>query len=588
MLTHKNRRLTQLTLGATMAALALVATPTAADATPAPNTTERVSVGPTGGDISGWSLRPHISADGNVVLFDSNAPELAAGQFGSTYVRNLSTGVTTLVPPATNMTNPPELTGDGGKVVFDSWRTDLVPGDTNGKTDVFMYDVAAGTTTRVSVDSNGAQYPSGDSRVAGVSDDGRYVAFVTSTVQTANCQNNRVSVRDLVTGKTKIIQRCVMNAKISGDGTAVLAMTEVGIPGCGYSFTHVELATGVATNVGCGIESAISGNGDVVAFQAYGWNGLDGFQAFDVASKTYERIDVADDGSPGNGELALVDDGPALSHDGRLVVFASGAINLVPGDGSTVDVFIRDRAAGTTRIVSVATDGSPGSKGSLSPDVSADGTMVAFHSSATNLVAGPDANNGQDVFVRKVVPTAPTCGGLTPTVTGTPGDDVLNGTPGNDVIDGLGGNDTIRGQGGNDVICGGAGSDTASFAGSAALIDADLALGTATGQGSDTLYGIENLEGSAYSDKLKGDAGPNRFIGLAGADAISGFGGADWMDGGQGSDKLYGHADKDTLLGGAANDLLSGGADIDSLDGGDGTDTCGGDATDTPVTACEG
>ena len=95
--------------------------------------------------------------------------------------------------------------------------------------------------------------------------------------------------------------------------------------------------------------------------------------------------------------------------------------------------------------------------------------MVAFHSRAIDLVDGPDANNLPDVFVRKLVPSVSTCGGATPTVTGTPGNDVLTGTPGNDVIDGLGGDDTIRGQGGNDVICGGAGSDTASFAGSAAL-----------------------------------------------------------------------------------------------------------------------
>lgn len=582
---------TLLALGATLTALALVSTPTGAGATPAPNTTERVSVSFTGGDTTGWSQRPEISADGNVVLFDSNAPELGSGQFGSFYLRNLATGVTTMFPIATTTITRPQLTGDGGKVVFDSTRNDLVPGDTNGKRDVFMYDVAAGTTSRVSLDSNGAQYPAGDSQVAGVSDDGRYVAFVTSTVQTANCQNNRVSVRDLVTAKTKIVQRCVITAALSGDGSALAVTSDATPSGCSSMLNHIEVSTLVSTTIGCGRETSLSGNGDVVAYKGFVPNGggYTGYRAFDVASGSNEQIDVADDGTPGNGSPALADSGPVVSGNGRLVVFATQANNLVPGDGSTVDVFIRDLAAGTTRMVSVATDGTPGSHESLSPVISADGTVVAFHSRAIDLVDAPaDANTFPDVFVRKLGPSVSTCGGATPTVTGTPGNDVLTGTPGNDVIDGLGGDDTIRGLGGNDVICGGAGSDTASFAGSAALVDADLALGTATGQGSDTLIGIENLEGSAYSDKLKGDAGANRFTGLGGADAISGFGGADRMDGGAANDKLYGHAGTDTLIGGLGNDLLSGGLDVDSLDGGDGTDTCGGDATDTPVTGCEG
>ena len=575
-----------LTLGATLTALALVSTPTGAGATPPPNTTERVSVDHTGGDADNLSMWPVISADGNVVLFNSTASDIVNGPGSLGYVRNLTTGITTALPLGQEVANP-SLTANGSKVLFDSTRSDLVPGDTNGKRDVFLHDVAAGTTTRVSVDSNGAQFPAGASTTAGISDDGRYVAFVTRTVQTANCQNERVSVRDLTTGQTKVIQRCVLDARLSGDGSAVLAMS-ASPDNCGYALNVVQRTSLVSTPSGCGNDPVISGNGDVVAFASPSLTAtMRGMIAIEVATGVAERVDVADDGTPSNGTYGLGYAGPAISANGRVIAFAANATNLVPGDDSTTDVYVRDRSTGTTRLVSVATDGSTGGQESLEPTISADGRMVAFHSRATDLVAG-DGNGVSDVFVRHMAASVPTCGGATPTITGTADDDVLTGTPGNDVIDGLGGNDTIRGLGGNDVICGGAGADTASFSGSTALVVADLALGTASGQGSDTLIGIENLEGSAYADKLKGDAGDNRFTGLGGADAISGFGGADWMDGGAANDKLYGYAGRDTLIGGLGNDLLSGGADVDSLDGGDGTDTCGGDATDTPVTSCEG
>src|SRR5262249_8318353 len=90
---------------------------------------------------------------------------------------------------------------------------------------------------------------------------------------------------------------------------------------------------------------------------------------------------------------------PAMSADGQIVAFRSDANNLVPGDtNSTSDVFVRDRTAGTTERVSVDSSGAQGDAGSAYPAISSNGLVVAFASGANNLVPG-DKNHCDDVFV---------------------------------------------------------------------------------------------------------------------------------------------------------------------------------------------
>jgi Ca2+-binding RTX toxin-like protein len=95
-----------------------------------------------------------------------------------------------------------------------------------------------------------------------------------------------------------------------------------------------------------------------------------------------------------------------------------------------------------------------------------------------------------------------------------------------DSVTGVAGSDTIVGGGGNDSLSGGGGADTASFAGGAA-VTVSLATGTASGQGSDTLSGIENLLGSSNGDSLTGNSAANLLNGGAGADTLNGGTGAD-------------------------------------------------------------
>lgn len=155
-------------------------------------TTFRMNFGPSGVQGNNQSILAVISADGSVVAYASSASNLAAGDANGTFdvfVRPnptfggappsqiVSTGLGGNA--ANGNSSNPALSADGRFVAFQSTADDLVPGDTNGVTDVFVHDRSTGTTTRVSVASDGAQ-GNGTSSLPSISGDGRYVSFQSS------------------------------------------------------------------------------------------------------------------------------------------------------------------------------------------------------------------------------------------------------------------------------------------------------------------------------------------------------------------------------------------------------------------------
>lgn len=117
-----------------------------------------------------------------------------------------------------------------------------------------------------------------------------------------------------------------------------------------------------------------------------------------ILAQVTQRVDVGSGGTEANGPAS----NPSITLDGRYVAFSSVASNLVAGDANGhADVFIRDRRSGTTELVSISSSGLQGDDDSngLGISMSADGRFVAFDSLATNLVAG-DLNGSGDVFVR--------------------------------------------------------------------------------------------------------------------------------------------------------------------------------------------
>jgi Ca2+-binding RTX toxin-like protein/dipeptidyl aminopeptidase/acylaminoacyl peptidase len=142
-------------------------------------------------------------------------------------------------------------------------------------------------------------------------------------------------------------------------------------------------------------------------------------------------------------------------------------------------------------------------------------------------------------------------------ITGEAGDDLLAGGVGNDTLAGGTGNDTLQGSDGDDSLIGGDGLDTADFSDAGGAVNVDLNAGTASGDGTDTLSGIENIVGGAQADTLTGDAQANAIEGGVGGDSITG---------GAGNDSLSGDAGGDTLFGGLGDDSFDGGIGFDSAD----------------------
>jgi Ca2+-binding RTX toxin-like protein len=195
-------------------------------------------------------------------------------------------------------------------------------------------------------------------------------------------------------------------------------------------------------------------------------------------------------------------------------------------------------------------------------------------------------------------------------VTGS-GNDILSGSALANRLEGGSGNDILEGRGGSDALIGGDGIDKVSYASSVAGagftsgavgaavvnsttiaaavtrtltgVDVDLAAGTAAqaDAAGDTFSGIENLEGSAHSDRLRGTSSSSEVSGLAGDDLIYGGAGNDTLKGDAGNDIIYGEAGVDDLFGGDGDDRLFGGGETDHLYGGAGNDLLdAGDAGD--------
>lgn len=147
---------------------------------------------------------------------------------------------------------------------------------------------------------------------------------------------------------------------------------------------------------------------------------------------------------------------------------------------------------------------------------------------------------------------------------GLGGNDRINGVAGNDLLLGGSGNDHVQGQSGDDALDGGPGRDMVLFEHSPASVTVDLAAGTATGDGTDTVLAFEDVIGSNFADVLRGTGAPNDLYGGSAADVVRAGGG---------NDRLFGERGADRLFGENGNDHLSGGTQFDRCAGGAGTDT---------------
>ncbi|HEX6666266.1 MAG TPA: hypothetical protein VF081_06695 [Solirubrobacterales bacterium] len=600
--------------GLAIAVVLLLAASLAALATGAggdePTTTLVSRAGAKGPGADGNSTEPSISLDGRYVAFTSSAKNLSpASKNGERqiYVRDLNTGVTTLVSRANgadgaaaeNGAREPSISAEGRYVAFASSGENLSAGDASS-TDVFVRDLATGSTTFVSraTGPTGAAADS-ESYAPSISADGRHVAFESGAANLSaedldTGASRDVFVRDLDAGVTELISRASGTAGAGGDNSSgqpsisangnVVAFTSRATLGtddvdessfpddvfardrAAATTTLVSRASGPtgAPSPVISDEPAISADGAHVAFASSAK--LTGQRAFDLnvfirdlATATTRLVSVGDEGAAGDGKR-----NPSISADGRYVAFETRGNKVSPTDADgRVDVFARDMEQGITVTLSRASGqlGVPADAPAFNASVSGDGTHIAFDSRATNL-SSADQDKFADVFVRDPIyakePKLPTCAGRIATVIGTPGEDSLKGTKSKDVIVALGGDDRIKTFTRADVICAGPGDDQ---------VDAG---DNGEGGGSDLV-----LAGPG-NDKVILGPELGRAFGEGGADVLLGSKGGDSLSGGPGNDLLRGgpnpQFNTDFLYGGPGNDRLYGGPGPNWLRGGPGQD----------------
>ncbi len=483
--------------GVVAAVLAMMATSVAGQ-----TTTERVSVTGGGAQAIGgrYSPRPSTNADGSVVVFESPLATLVPGDTnaisdifiaaGGTITRVVGVGGA----ETTCASQRASVSGSGQFVVFDSCASNLVAGDTNSASDVFLLDRNSGVVSRVSVSSGGAQAVGGPSFSSAISPNGQFVAFLSSAVNLGGGTPGLtyVFIRDLVAGQTHLVSRATngtavaasdVRPSVADDGT-VAFVTATNVPGTNDSnnapdvFLRIGATGGAPTTIRVSVSStgaqlssggtrpSISADGQLVSFDTASaaapgdTNSISDVYVRDIAAATTVLMSRTPSGTAGNGfsnEASISPDGGTLAFtsqatdidgvidalfdvfrvtlsrastpvavtavtrlsvstgvatgssgaadaaNGGRVAFSSDEPLLVAGDGNgDTDVFVSDGAT-----IARITVTSPGlfesySGRSLRPAPSYDGTIVAFLSSATNLVSG-DTNGRTDVFLHNRV-----------------------------------------------------------------------------------------------------------------------------------------------------------------------------------------
>ncbi len=489
-------------------------------------TTTRLSVDSSGNEGDSFSTHPTIDVGGRYVAFSSHASNLVANDTNNVddiFLHDTLTGTTTRVSVDRNgvqgnqFSYDPSVSSGGRFVVFQSNATNLLATpDNNNKSDIFIYDTAAGTfkTKRISESTSGDE-ADGNSSNASITTGANLVAYQSDAT-------------NLVTGDSNGVTDIFVSQPKSKGGAIT---TRVSVDSSG---NEGDLASSAPT---------ISADGRYVAFQSNATNlvagDTNGVQDIfvhdrDTGATTWVSVDSAGGQADGDSTNA------SISSDGRYIAFQSDATNLVSGDtNGKTDIFVHDTQTGSTWRISVDEAGNEitGSwwVSATHPSISSDGRYVTFQSNSS-LLGG--LHSGRDI--------------LRVDLRFTPGDNVVTLDSGGENVDGLYGDDTITGGTGADIIVGNAGMDV-----------------IAGGLGNDTLSGNQD------NDTINGDEGDDVITGGDGDDNLTGGAGNDTIYGDSMDPASLDHG-QDILVGGDGDDTLIDGRldnEIDVMYGGVGNDT---------------
>ncbi|MCC7173120.1 MAG: hypothetical protein IT459_21910 [Planctomycetes bacterium] len=347
---------------------------------------ERVTVGSADQQTNGSASIGKPSFDGRFVPFGSKASNLDPADPDSIidgYIRDRQTHTTILVSPRfvagvqKKEAFLQDMSADGRFAVLATYSEDLIPGDTNGYPDIYVFDTQTRTYQIASTNELGeiGNYYSGH---PSISPDGRYVGFYTSAWNLVPFFGHSPSfsvpvLKDLLTGEIDAV--------------------------------HVQ-ASGKPSYSTAGGTLAISRGGRFVAYETFGYEygsigGPYGFMsAFvrDMHRPLAENAGLTVPGGRANHDMRYL----TMSADTRFVAMSSPATNVTPVDGSDSDVFLRDRTLETTMMLNLGDQGQLPNEGVAPyPKISDDGLVGAFESNANNLIKNSPAGGWQIYVVSR-------------------------------------------------------------------------------------------------------------------------------------------------------------------------------------------
>jgi Tol biopolymer transport system component len=398
----------------------------------------RLPISPSGSQSNGFSDHPALSADGHKIAFGSYASNLVPGDTNNqkdVFLYDMDNKIMRRVSisfsgeQANGGSTSPVLTKNGHIIIFQSDASNLVTDDSNGVTDIFLFDSDRNTIERVSLAAHHTQVI-GISSEPAVSEDGRFIAFQSQADNLVAGDTNHAWDIFIVDRQSSTIQRASLSIDgdqangasyhpaISGDGRFLAFQSEADnlVVGDTNQTSDIFIRDiqnretylvskgmhGWSANGGSW-QPSISSDGRFVAFSSYANNLVKGDTndvmdvfVYDRSKNDIKRASLATEGTQGN----LISGNPLLSADGRFITFESLATTLVEKDYNlSWDVYIHDCQTGSTdRITNSINDGKAGNDMSGSAVISADGTIVAFQSFANDLV-DDDSNAIRDIFI---------------------------------------------------------------------------------------------------------------------------------------------------------------------------------------------
>jgi Tol biopolymer transport system component len=373
---------------------------------------ELASVDGAGTD-SGDSISslPRLSPGGTKVAFVSRATNLGptdTNDASDVYLRDLTTGVTSLVSVNAAGTDSgddrsefPWFSPDGSKLLFASSATNLASPTTDGRENLYIRDLATGTTTLVSVNAAGTGGGDGTTTFGQASPDGTKVLFGSDAhnLVALDPGSRGLFERDLTTGvTTRLADGEIGSYSPSGDAIAFVGGGDVWLRITSTGAT-TRLSTGLAGVSGGGAPT-FSHDGTKIAFTRQTTPVRTDVYVHDRVAHTTTLVTVAASGSGGSNDTRGHVWGFDPTNANRLL-FSSRASNLVTNDTNGLeDLYVRNLSAGVTRLVTVRADGTGAANGS-STQASwlGSGTKIAFVSHATQFGV-TDTNTYPDVYVK--------------------------------------------------------------------------------------------------------------------------------------------------------------------------------------------